>query len=115
MMQTQAQVVLVHIDILLLNKKGKNMIIFKKEKNYQTFSNADIEQLNINDNVYYVKDETNLANKIKEFAPYFNFVIDMDGELIDVTPIERTLEPQPPTTEERLISIENAITALMGV
>ena len=61
----------------------------------------------------YVVDETTeegkpLVNKIKEHSPYFDFVLDGEGNLIDITPTERPPAPTPePTVEEQLLSIQD--------
>lgn len=57
---------------------------------------------------YYLVDESTgngmlLAQKIRENYPYFDFVFDDEGNLIDIIPTERP-EPEPPepTIEENL-------------
>jgi hypothetical protein len=67
-------------------------MIVRNDKSYETnslFSNLDWYN---EDN--YVVDETEKENiklieKIKEYAPYFDFVLDNEGNLIDITQIEK--------------------------
>lgn len=57
-----------------------------------------------------------LAQKIIENYPYFDFVLDEEGNLIDVTLTEK-LVPEPvtpvPTSEERLEALEMALLLLL--
>jgi len=65
------------------------MIINKKNKTYQTRS--DKPNFNWLDNNWYViKDNSELAHKIQRLYPKFDFVLDDNGELIDVTEILKT-------------------------
>lgn len=65
-----------------------------------------------------------LGQKIKNNYPYFDFVLDKEGNLIDITPKPRP-EPEPiikePTTEEMLLQaylkiseLENRLQTLEG-
>lgn len=55
----------------------------------------------IGEDFYLVDSDSELAEKIRENYPYFEFVLDDDGNLIDVTPTER---PEP--AEEQLMTLE---------
>lgn len=56
------------------------------------------------DKYYVIDDASELAQRIKENYPYFDFVLDSQGVLIDITPTERPPEPEPePTTEEDMM------------
>ena len=55
----------------------------------------------------FVIDETNPANaeligKIYQHAPYFDYVVDEENQLIDITP-RPDLEPEPPESEIELL------------
>jgi hypothetical protein len=69
----------------------------------------------------YVVDETKAENqeliaKITEHSPYIELIVE-DGEIIDVIPIERPPDPesplQPPTQEERIAAVEEALLILL--
>ena len=96
-------------------------MIIRQDKHYETnslFPNSDwYEEGN------YVVDETNpenadLIQKIKENAPYMDLVIE-DGEIIDIIPRPdlrpepEPEHPKPPSLEERLAAIEEALLILM--
>lgn len=55
----------------------------------------------IGEDFYLVDSDSELAEKIRENYPYFEFVLDDNGNLIDVTPTER---PEP--AEEQLMTLE---------
>ena len=55
----------------------------------------------IGEDFYLVDSDSELAEKIRENYPYFEFVLDDDGNLIDITPTER---PEP--AEEQLMTLE---------
>ena len=80
---------------MIVNKIHKNYIDRKKYPN--TNWTGD------NENYYLVDSNSELAKKIRENAPYFDFVLDEKGELIDITPTERPPEPEPtPSLEEKV-------------
>jgi len=84
------------------------VIVFKDKKNYQTFDNENIEALSISSNVFVVNNGSELADKIKEYCPYFDFVLDSEGNLIDITPTERPPDPPEPPSEIELLRLEMA-------
>ena len=62
---------------------------------------------------YVVPDSSELAKKIMDLYPYFDFVTDEKGQLIDATATEPAPEPAPePTLEERLAEQEATIATL---
>lgn len=68
--------------------------------------NKGIEQLSlypdtdwVGDALYVVPDGTELANKLLQYAPYYDFVLDENGQLIDITPTERPNPPQDEPTD----------------
>lgn len=81
------------------------MIVFKSTKCFEQNSLFPSENYTeYDDELLYVVDETTekgkeLARKIIENAPYFDFVLDNEGNLIDITPTER---PEPEITDEEI-------------
>ncbi len=67
---------------------GEKMIVYKSNKCYETRSDKANENWTGNKDVFVVEDGTKLANKILKYAPYYNFVVDDKGLLIDITPVE---------------------------
>lgn len=78
------------------------MIIDKANKGFQTRS--DIQNENwTNDDVFIVDDSSELALKVTQYYPYYDFILGVDGDLIDITPTERPIEqPKQPTETELL-------------
>lgn len=61
------------------------MIINKKTKEIQTrYDKQNENWLNDNENFYLVDDNSDLAQKIKKFYPFFEFVLDEKNVLVDV-------------------------------
>ncbi len=56
-----------------------------------------------------------LAQKIIENYPYYDLVLDDEGNLIDITPTERPPKPpQPPSQDERVEALELAMLELLA-
>lgn len=65
-----------------------------------------------NENYFLVDSNSELANKIRENAPFMNFVVN-DDKLIDIIPTERPPEPEPePTIEEMLLEMDYRLTCV---
>lgn len=61
------------------------MIINKKTKEIQTrYDKQNENWLNDNENFYLVDDNSNLAQKVIKFYPFFEFVLDEKNVLIDI-------------------------------
>lgn len=85
------------------------MIINKLNKAFQTRSDAsDFNWLKSND-WYVVADNSELAQKIQKLFPRFDFVLDDNGELIDVIEIPKTQEE---INEENVIEIKKELEKL---
>lgn len=55
---------------------------------------------------FVIPDGSELAEKIKAAYPYFEFVFDDDGKLVDIEETERPpVPPSPPTNEELAAAI----------
>lgn len=68
------------------------MIINKQNKSYQIRSDvSNFNWLNSED-WYLVADNSPLARKVKQLFPRFDFVLDANGNLIDVVEIPKTQE-----------------------
>ena len=88
---------------------GGTIVIIKQSKDWEihsSFPNTDWDN-----NGNYVVDETSesgksLADKIIANSPYFNFVLDSEGVLVDITPTERPLEPQQQITFEERVTLQ---------
>ena len=62
---------------------------------------------------YLVDSNSEFAAKIRENSPFFDFVLDDNGNLVDVTPTERPPEPEPePSLEEKLAEQAETISTL---
>jgi hypothetical protein len=67
------------------------MIINKLNKSYQT--RLDMPNTNwMDDSWYLVADSSPLAIKVQQLFPCFDFVVNENGELIDIIEIEKTEE-----------------------
>lgn len=68
------------------------MIVHKFHKEFQTRSDASNFNWLASEEWYLVPDNTPLANKIIELYPRYDFVLDDNGNLIDVVEIPKTEE-----------------------
>lgn len=92
------------------------MIINKITKGFQSRSDKPNENWTEETNIFVVEDGTELAQKIVTNYPYFDFVLDGQGNLIDITPTERPHEPTPePTAEERIKDLELQVAQLTAL
>lgn len=90
------------------------MIINKITKSYVERFDKPNENWASNKSAYYLVDSNSeFASKIRDNAPFMDFVTDDNGNLIDVTPTERPPEPEPePTTEEMLLEMDYRLTCV---
>lgn len=109
------------------------MIVSKSNKSYQTMNDFPVENWLVQFSeqgidigmtaeeaetaFYVVEDGSALAMKILSSTPYYDFVTDEKGNLVDVTP---TAKPQPePSREEQLetqvADLQSQLDALLGV
>lgn len=73
------------------------MIVYKSTKGFEIQSHRPNVNWVGDDVAFLVNDSTELANKIIEHSPHFEFVIN-DLELVDIVPIEKD------TTEEEILN-----------
>lgn len=78
------------------------MIVNKTDRSYQTRSDASNFNWLKSDDWYIVDDNSELAKKIIRLYPRFDFILDENGELVDV-------EETPKTQEEIKLEKETAI------
>ena len=88
------------------------MIVYKNKRFIQIGLYPDTDW--VGDADYVVPDDSKIAEKIKTLYPNFDFVLDDDGNIADVTatepvPVEEV--PEPPTNAE----LAAAIAELAGV
>ena len=84
------------------------MLVNKYTKDFQTRS--DLPNYNwLDDNYYAVDDNSELAQKIQKLYPRFDFVLDGNGNLIDVVEIPKTQEE---INSERAEEIKTELTEL---
>lgn len=89
------------------------MIVYEN-KGFETRSDKPDEDWT-GEALYVVPDGSELAEKIVQLYPYYEFVV-QDGALIDVTETERPPEPEPePTVEERLSLVEELMADQIGM
>ena len=85
------------------------MIIDKVTKGFQSRSDMPNENWTEETNVFIVDDNSELAQKINNNYPYFDFVLDVEGNLIDITIAERTSGPIPepePTQDDYMLNLD---------
>lgn len=87
------------------------MIVHKINKYYQTRSDKPNENW-LNDEWFVVADNSDLANKIVELHPYYEFILDESNNLIDVIQREKTEEEK---AEDRIIEIKDNLNALDNI
>lgn len=84
------------------------MLISKNTK--QILTRSDMPNTNwLGEEWYVVKDNSMLAKKIEQFYPRFDFVLDDNGNLIDVVEVPKTQEE---INEERAEEIKNELVIL---
>ena len=84
------------------------MLINKKDKSYQ--KRMDLPNSNwLGEEWYLVPDNTDLANKIIQLYPKYNFVLDENNNLIDVVGIPKTEEE---IKQERVEKIHEELNTL---
>ena len=81
------------------------MIVYKDKRYIKRSEYPDSDWLGDAD--YVVPDDSELSEKIIGLYPYFCFVFDDEGKLIDVTATEKPPEPEPePSLEDRITELE---------
>ena len=60
----------------------------------------------VGDADYVISDDSELAEKIKRAYPYFEYILDDDGNIVDIEKTERPpAPPEPPTNAELAAAI----------
>ena len=89
-------------------------MVLYKDKRFVTRSDAPNTDF-MGDADFVVPDDSELAEKIIQLYPNFEFVFDDNGKPVDVTETEP--EPKPPeiTTEQRMTAMENAMEEIINI
>lgn len=89
------------------------MIVYKDKRFAKRQSYPDTDWLGNAD--WVIPDDSELAEKIKELYPNFEFIFGENGQPVDVTETEP--EPKPPeiTTEQRMTAMENAMEEIINM
>ena len=89
-------------------------MILYKDKRFVTRSDAPDTDF-MGDADFVVPDDSELAEKIIQLYPNFEFVFDDNGQPVDVAETEP--EPKPPeiTTEQRMTAMENAMEEIINM
>lgn len=78
------------------------MIIHKNPISIETGTVIPEDKVGYED-VFVVDENSDLGQKILEHAPHFEFVIDENGDLIDIKPTEKPPVPPPEPSETELL------------
>lgn len=92
-------------------------MIFKiSTKNFQTLSTHPNDNWTDDSDYIVIPDGSELADKIMASYPYFDCVLDENGNLIDIVPTERPEPPAPePTETDRIHAKLDYIAMMTGV
>ena len=89
------------------------MIVYKDKKFIANSEYPDTDWVGNAD--YVIPDGSELAEKIKAAYPYFEFVFDDDGNIVDVEETERPpVPPEPPTNAELAAAIAELAEVICG-
>lgn len=83
------------------------MIVYQ-DKSFETRSDKPNENWTDNEDVYVVDDNSELAQRIINAYPHYDFV-DKNGELVDIIELEKPPQPPPEPTEIELLQQENQL------
>jgi hypothetical protein len=84
------------------------MIIKKGTTHPITRSDMPNENWMDSEDYLVVDDNSELGLKILNFRPYFDYVLDPEGNLMDITPTERPPAPPPEPTVMDILRLEQA-------
>ena len=88
------------------------MIVYKDKRFISNSAYPDTDW--VGDADYVIPDGSELAEKIKQAYPYFEFIFDGDN-LVDIEKTERPPVPPAITQEQRLTAAENAIEEIINL
>ena len=94
---------------------GEIMIVYKNKRFMQIGLFPDTDW--VGDADYVVPDDSEIAEKIKTLYPNFDFVLDNDGNIADVTatePVPVETVPEPPTNAELAAAIAELAEVVMN-
>ena len=87
------------------------MIVYKNKQFTQIGLYPDTDWIGNAD--WVIPDDSELAEKIKELCPNFDFVFDDDGNIADVTATEPAEKLPEITLEQRVTATEKAVEELI--
>lgn len=89
------------------------MILYKNKK---FISNSDYPETDwVGDADYVIPDDSELAEKIKRAYPYFEYILDDDGNIVDIEETERPPAVPAISQEQRMDAMENAIEEIINL
>jgi hypothetical protein len=91
------------------------LIVYKDNKGFEQRSDKPNENWTDNENVYIVPDDSELAEKIKKAYPYYNFITDESGDLIDIEVLEKPIAELKPTLEEEVEELKQLVADLASL
>ena len=91
----------------------KFMIVYKNKRFMQIGLFPDTDW--VGDADYVVPDDSEIAEKIKALYPNYDFVLDDDGNIADVTATEPAEKLPEITLEQRVTATENAVEELISM
>jgi hypothetical protein len=65
------------------------VIVDKDTKGFKSRSDSPDKNFTDNENVFILEDGSDLANKIMHNYPYFEFVLDLEGNLVNIIPTQK--------------------------
>ena len=89
------------------------MIVYKNKQFMQIGLYPDTDWIGNAD--WVIPDDSELAEKIKTLYPNFDFVLDDDGNIADVTATEPAEKLPEITLEQRVTATENAVEELISM
>ena len=89
-------------------------MVLYENKHFITRSDAPDTDF-MGDADYVVPDDSEIAEKIKTLYPNFDFVLDDDGNIADVTATEPAEKLPEITLEQRVTATENAVEELISM
>lgn len=85
------------------------MIVNKHDKSFQTRSDKPNSNWINDDNYIVIPDGSELANKIMQYFPRYDFVLDENDNVVDVVQVPKTEEE---INKERIEEIKNELNSL---
>jgi hypothetical protein len=91
------------------------MIVFKNNKGFEQRLDKPNENWTNEPNVFIIDDNSELANKIIKAYPYYNFIENEKGELIDIEVLEKPVVVPKPTLEQEVEELKQLMADLVSI